>query len=313
MAILEGHYGHARVAIMTIIEEEFKAVQREFQALYEIEDTGIYSPVAGEGGMEENGPVIHPFVVARANDRATDPAGELPRDLYEYFSPEIFVLVGIAGGVQREKVKRWKRDGTKEMEPKGPRPGDVVVAKFIHFYDYAKNVPSGRRLRYFAIDHPCSDLIARHARTVGRGDLWKQAGGVKRPKRGTSTFWDEEIVVTNQLAGNPGSREQIDMLATFDNAMAVEMESIGIARELHHLRKTVHYDPLWMCIRGISDTVPAERPTIGGKDNTAERERWKNYAAAVAASFARSVIERILKYPRPGVEGDSGAPRWTFS
>ncbi|WP_327125451.1 hypothetical protein [Streptomyces sp. NBC_01727] len=298
---------------MTIIDEEFQAVREELGAYHEVGHTAAYSPIPDSEATTVNGYPIHPFVVAQAPDRANDPAGELPADLYECFAPEIFALVGIAGGVQREKIKRTKSDGTPVLDYTGPAPGDVVVAKFVHFWDYAKNIPSGRYLRYFAIDHPCSDLVARHARTVSRDDHWKNLSNIRRPVKGEPRCWVEEIVVTNQLAGNPSSREQQDMLARFDNAMAVEMESIGIAREMHHLRKAVHYDPLWICIRGISDVVYATSPSLpGGSDNAKQRDKWKLYASAIAASFARAVIERILEEARPGITGDAGVPPWGF-
>ncbi|GGW68519.1 hypothetical protein GCM10010350_61410 [Streptomyces galilaeus] len=318
MTILKGREGHARVVVMTVLDDEFEAVQRELEADFEVNQTSTYSPISSEEAKGDGEFPVYPFIVAQTADRGTDAAGELPKYLYELYAPEIFIVVGIAGGVQREKIEIRKKGGKRQIGWVGPNPGDVVVAKFVHFYDYAKNIPSGRYLRYFAIDHPCNSLIWQHARAVKRDDKWQQRVADKRPGASKSAkaakCWEEEIVVTNELAGNPSSAQQIDMLSKFDNAMAVEMESIGIARAIHSLRKTVHYDPLWMCIRGISDVVYVGTPNLTAEpDNNLQRKKWKSYASSVAASFARSVVERILRDARPGVAGDAGAPRWTFS
>ncbi|MFC9610392.1 hypothetical protein [Streptomyces sp. NPDC056938] len=317
MTILKGREGHARVVVMTVLDDEFEAAQREFQANFEVNQTSTYSPISSEEAKGVSEYPLYPFIVAQTADRGTDAASELPKYLYELYAPEIFIVVGIAGGVQREKVEIGK-GGKRQIDWVGPNPGDVIIAKFVHFYDYAKNIPSGRYLRYFAIDHPCSSLIAQHARAVKRDDKWQRRVACKRPGTSksakTSKCWEEEIVVTNELAGNPSSAQQIDMLSKFDNAMAVEMESIGIARAIHSLRKTVHYDPLWMCIRGISDVVYVGTPNLAAEpDNNLQRKKWTLYASSVAASFARSVVERILRDARPGVAGDAGAPPWTFS
>jgi nucleoside phosphorylase len=110
------------------------------------------------------------------------------------------------------------------------------------------------------------------------------------------------------------SDHQKAYLARFDHAIAVDMESIGVARALHDMRADVHYNPRWMCIRAISDRVPAvgEGQVVdlpaGGNDE--ERQLWKTYAGAVAGAFTRRILQRLLSEPREEHPMDPSAPAY---
>lgn len=311
-----GRFGHARVAVLTIIDEEFDAVRGVFGAIHEVGTTGIYAPInAAEAGPE--GRASYPFVLAQATDRSNTPAGERPKELARLLRPEVFVVVGIAGGVMRQ------RGQGAEAKWKGPGPGDIVVARYVHYGEYAKHLQGGSQRRYFAIDHPASHLVVQHGLGPERDVVappWRDEIRAERPVPGQPSVEVGEILAVEGIAGSPSRPAQAEMLGSYDNAIAVDMESMGVGRALHDMRSSVHYNPTWMCVRGISDPVyvlaessdgdtPSGPP---GEDNNTARAAWKPYAAEAAAVYAKRIVERILKAPRPPVPADQGASAWNF-
>jgi len=88
-------------------------------------------------------------------------------------------------------------------------------------------------------------------------------------------------------------------VANYGDALAIDMESYGVARAVHEARSDPGYNPRLLVIRGVSDLVHAAPEGEDGDDDTAEvnndeRARWKNYAAASAAAFAAATISEYL-------------------
>lgn len=318
-ARVAGRHGHARVAVLTIIDEEFNAVREVFGATDEIGTTGIYAPARADladGGVAGQ----FPFVLAQSPERSNIPASEATRQLSAAFRPEIFVVVGIAGGVRRANMSGggvvWS----------GASTGDVVIASYVHYGEYAKHLPGGTRRRYFQIDHPAAGLVQMHGKAPERdlsGPPWHAAIRAPRPAAGAPAVTVGEILAVEAVAAAPDRDAQAAMLAAYDNAVAVDMESMGVGRAMHEIRASVHYNPRWMCVRGISDPVlvypedPDDRKAAileagAASDNDAQRKAWKPYAAEAAAVYARLIVERILRTSRPAVPADDGAPQWAF-
>jgi nucleoside phosphorylase len=317
--VLRGRHGHARVAVLTVIPEEFDAIRDAVRAYEEVGITGMFVPCALP--KQKDGTVTYPFVIAQCPNRSNTPASQQTRRLLEYFRPEIIILVGIAGGIQRLS----NVDGTPMWV--GPGPGDVVVADYVHYADFTKNISSGHFLRYFPIDHPSTYLVGAHAHTVVRSrpnDVpWFDRLPRDRPDDGTPQHYVGEIVALEGVAGDPKSARQQEVLKLFDNALAVDMESMGVGRAIHESRDQTHYNPLWMCVRGISDVVRSDEDaqiyttanrssatTTTQDDNDETRQKWKHYAAAVAARYTVLLLERLLRENRPEVPADPGAPAY---
>jgi nucleoside phosphorylase len=303
-----GRRGHARVTVLTVIEDEFDAALHALGATHEIGVTGVFSPVV----IGEPKPRL-PFVVGRCAHRSNMPAQSSATRIIEDWRPEVLVLVGIGGGIMRGRV------GDQGVEWEGPCPGDVVVAEYIHYAEFTKNVPSGSNLRYFPIDQPTSSLVQTHGdalRIAGQGaESWHAQLPVVRPGPESPALHIGEIVAVEGVAGDPMNAHQKTYLQRFDHAAAVDMESGGVARALHEARSHVHYNPRWMCIRAISDRVYAvtseeEEAALPEVENNEEREKWKQYAVAVAAGLTRRVLERLLAEPREAAPADPGAPEF---
>jgi nucleoside phosphorylase len=314
---LTGRRGHARIAVLTVIDEEFDALQNELGAYHEIGTTGIFSPATARKGFPS-----YPFVLSQSPSRSNTPASLQTRRLVEFFRPEAIVLVGIAGGIQRPKLI----DNTIIWE--GPAPGDVVVAEYVHYADFTKNVSSGHHLRFFPLDHPSATLVGAHAQAVSRtrrdAPRWDEGLPCNRPIPGVPRVHVGEIIAVEGVAGDPKSEHQAEFIRRFDHALAVDMESMGVARAVHEARDQVHYNPVWLCVRTISDEVRSSEelsiilsdgdvvsipPDV---DNDQTRYQWKKHSAALAARFTSLLLQRMLMHPRPPSPGDPGAPLYRF-
>ena len=331
MALLSGRRGHARVVLLPIIDAELQAVQTVFGATGEIGYTGVYTlpEYAASEATKKPFERRYPFVVTRSADRSNTPANGSTREMLEWYRPEVVLVVGIGGGIQR---------GADPSKASGPKLGDVVIGRYVHYAEYAKNLPSGSRLRYIALDQPSSSLIARHADplSVAHGEVCFSRLRLPRPDATVAypAIHVSEVVVAESIAGNPSAEKQKEMIERFDNADVVDMESMGVGRALHDYRIDPHYNPLWVPVRGISDIVtavsrlspgqkqPEDRPAQpvvdgsspgdneGPDDNDDQRKRWKKYASHSAACVARTLVERLLSEERPESPYDPGAPRW---
>jgi nucleoside phosphorylase len=328
---ISGRFGrHARLAVLTIIDEEFEAVRNDLGANYEVDTTGAWAPISQSVAIAQAGKNVkyltYPFVVAQAAERSNTPANEQIRRLIERFRPEVFVVIGVAGGVQRPELI-----SNDEIRWTGPVPGDIVVANYVHYADYTASLPQGEFLRYYALDHPSAVLITDHARAI-KYYPWHETVKLNPPLNTplnpptTSvppSVHIGEIVATESIRGNPTSEDQVRIVKLFDKALAIDMESAGVGRSLHDLRCQYHYNPIWICVRAISDSVRADDPDMDPKirrladpglqqSNKSERDQWKKYAAAVAAAYARQLIARLLSSPRAPTPRDPGAGPWSF-
>src|SRR5260370_7844539 len=72
-----------------------------------------------------------------------------------------------------------------------------------------------------------------------------------------------------------------------DKAVVCETESFWVAHTVFCARSSVHYNPQFLVIRGISDFVNAP-------EGNQTRQNWTPYAASAALAFARCVIEKLL-------------------
>jgi nucleoside phosphorylase len=284
-----GREGHARVAILTVIPEEMQEVLDVLGADVEVPLTGVFtSQAALDEGLE-----CLPFVVSRCSDRSNGPANESARNLMEDWRPETILLVGIAGGIRRVISNL---NGSLELDD-GPELGDVVMGTMIHFGDYGKDLPEGFLPRWSPLVHPPGRLISRHGEPLRvRPDWARDIRGW--PAVPDPSLYQGEIVAVEAVAGNPLAERQQGIIKRFDKAIAIDMESKGVAEALFEYEADVgvHYHPRWMCVRGISDLVVGseEAADLLPGSNSVQREQWRALAARSAAKLARELLVRLL-------------------
>jgi nucleoside phosphorylase len=291
---MEGRYGKTTVGIVTVIEEEFEKAKIALDASQRFSKTGYFHPADGPSS----------FVLKRLPDRGNVAAEEGAAKMIEHWRPDIIILLGIAGGI---------------VDGKGPNLGDIVLPDYVHYGDFRKITEQGDQLRYAAYDQPTVSLRGEHVEGLIQEGSWTTRVSEPRPgsqrskisrllglgRRETAPSPEAHvgaIVATEKILGDPDHPEQERIFVTFDHALAIDMESFGVARAVHAARYDPTYNPRLCIIRGISDLV---RPRSGDAErragrlgaevqiNNEERARWKGYASATAAAFAAAFVEEV--------------------
>jgi len=289
-----GRRATARVGVVTILQVEFDAARTAFAALDQVPRTGYYT----------NDLRSHEVVLTKAEGRGNQASALCTRDLVEDFRPEVVLVVGIAGGPEREGVS----------------PGDLVVPDYLHYADFRSLRKEGDQPRHAPYDPPAVSLHSACVFPVINDPSWRGAITLEPPEpRGPPQVLVGPLVSGEKVYGDATHEEQRRLLEEkeYSDAIAVDMESMGVARAVHRARQSVSYDPRLLIVRGVSDPVRARDEEEGhrkegpndGKDPAEIRELWRSYAAHVAAQFALSVVARILEFDDHRVEERSAELR----
>lgn len=255
------------VAILTIIPEEFHAVQSVLETATDLPHTekpNTYSWKRGTIGR-------YSVVVGLVGKAGTTPCALATLEAHATFKPESIVLLGVAGGMPKE----------------GQKSGDVAVSDAIWFYDYGK-VEDGfnPRLRYVYQTDP---ILLRSAMSLRPPpEIWfprpvTPAQDESEPKVRCGLIASGNKVVDN--IDDPIFRR---VLAVEPKILAVEMEGAGAADAVDEL-KSRGASVRFIMIRGISDM-----PNIGVAQpgtQTTQRDQNKVVAATAAARFLKFWLE----------------------
>ncbi|MCY1163826.1 5'-methylthioadenosine/S-adenosylhomocysteine nucleosidase [compost metagenome] len=267
-----GKLGHARVAVLTVINEEFKAAKDVLGLSKELEGTAYFIAPNAKADTPD-------VVLCQSLGRTNVPFSSAVDDAIDDYRPHFLLLVGIAGGLSDEG-KTVGRDGI--------AVGDVLIADCVAYTEFLKVTDQGTFLRYSPIDHPSLHL----RKTVTHGLLnsfnLEAALSVERPEKGSSPkILEGEIACGEKVLGSIKDLMQKKLLQPFDKALAIDMESYGMARSVCERRTSVWYNPRYAIIRGISDMASADDA------NSETRDRWKEYACMSAAVVAKEFIRRL--------------------
>lgn len=264
---------------MSVIEEETQAVHRAF---------GFTKRIAGKPYFTvPDCDLRRPLLLNREVGRNNVRSGERIREIVEHWRPEALVLCGIAGGID-------KREDLKQ--------GDIVVPDYVHYCSFAKLSESGQQTRYMAYDHPSLYLHEYYAAPLRYDTSWvTEEIRQMLPEGRSPKVYTGALIAGDKVYGDPTSEEQRKVLSIFDNAIAMDMESVGLCRAVAESRFDPQYNPRLLIVRAISDLV-------GDPENNVSRTRFKEVSAAIAAAFAYRVVRDILENeadPRPE-EGRNG-------
>jgi nucleoside phosphorylase/tetratricopeptide (TPR) repeat protein len=290
----------ADIAIITVIPEEYAAVatRLEEEGCRVSRDPGArsqpnqYGWVMGE--LADDQGRVYRLVLAAAVSPGPIHMANAVNATLERFKPRYVVLVGIAGGFPFDGLTR----------------GDVAVSSVIYDYEYGK-VTSEFQPRHdytYQVDdallHSAVTLHARDPRWATHDDRLRPAGAGGQPKLLTGAVASGSKVVDNAEYALFAS-----VHASWRKLLAVEMEGAGAAATIK-AAVSAGRQVGFLMVRGISD-MPKAGLEVGAGDadaagNTAERDTWKKYAAAVAASFTVHWIKR--GWPVPPARRPACAP-----
>jgi len=256
--------GSPDFALITVIPEELEAVREAFELDQRITkgDRDYYT-----GWV--NSPNGSKFVIAcRCEDRSNLPSYGLTSSLITHWAPRNILVVGIAGGVRKQ----------------GASLGDVATSDAIAYSEIEKESPGIFQDRSIPLESPSSWL--RKLVTRIQEDPKEYSGPkIPRPDRNPqrkSRIIPGLILAGEKLQSNPHSSHLARLLVKYDKAIAIEMESGGVARAVYDSKAPIKIHLL--VIRGISDLVDAP-------GNQSARDKWKVYAAKAAATLALAVVK----------------------
>lgn len=249
----------ADVGVLTILDEEIRAVQAELQRMRDYRERRLrYGPLAREAWLP--GPGGRPIRVGAVQTftRGTESAGLAYRGLVAEYNPAVVLLVGIAGGISR-KV----------------RVGDVVLSDEVISYDARREAagrvhrrgqaqaiaaPLGHRLNDF-LSHVPADQPGRDGNpySVHRGPIGS----------GNAVVTDARSEIRRWLA------------EFHEKVLAVETEAAGVAQSFHESTEQDTGPRGWLTVRGVSDAA----------------DKRKGYAYhELAARHAAEVMAMLVPY-----------------
>ncbi|MFJ8940830.1 hypothetical protein ACIRL0_34830 [Streptomyces sp. NPDC102365] len=216
---------------------------------------------------------LFPDVIHREIDRNNLQSGESVREVIEHWQPELLILCGIAGGINnREDIA----------------VGDIVIPRYIHYCSFAKLSARGQQRRYIPFDYPSINLHARYVAPLRYDSSWiTDSLRSTLPEDCTPKVLTESLVAGDKIYGNPDSEEQKLMMEQYDEAVAVDMESVGLCRGVAAMRNNPLYNPRLLIVRSVSDM-------IGDLKNDEMRRVWRPHACTIASTFTWRVVTDIL-------------------
>jgi nucleoside phosphorylase len=277
MPVTGGRKGHARVAVLTAVHEETAQLRRVFGLTTRIPGTAYF---VSPGSSFERPEVVH-----REIDRTNLISGERVTRVIEDWQPELLVMCGTAGGID-------KREGI--------AVGDIVVPPYVHYYAFAKHTSHGTFRRYIPFDYPSINLHSDYVAPLRDDTSWI----TDELRESLPDGWEpkvliDSIVVGDKLFGAPDSEEQREIVASYDDAVALDMESVGVCRGVAACRDNPQYNPRLLIIRCISDM-------INDPENDKSRDAARPHACSIASFFTKRVVDDILDWepdPRPTSDG----------
>lgn len=180
---------------------------------------------------------------------------------------DYLILVGITGGFESADV----------------RPGDVVIPDQVVGYESSKTTTEGT-LRRPEVYRPDFALLTA-ARAVDPAD-WSAAILTPPPEPGQAprirfgTVLSGEKVVADAVTA-------ADLRKSWPKAVAIEMESFGSALAMYR------NGGRFLMVKGVSDLADADK-----------NDRWRAYAAEVAARFTHAVLRHIPRGPAAAAARD---------
>jgi nucleoside phosphorylase len=242
------------VAIITALKKELDAVLRQHDSWKTVrgkpKSIRLYHVTQNRAG--------HRIAAVQASSMGQLQAALVASDVLSDCSPKVILLVGIAAGIG-----------------KNINLGDVVVSEQLIDYELGKLTDSGEFPR-FPVYQSNSALLA--SLRDFRDSSWTAKVKVPRPDGSFNTLPivhpPGDVFCGNKVVAD--SQTITRLLNYFPKAIALEMESVGIASRLAQMGEPPHF----AMIKGICD-----------KGDPSKGDNWQEYAAEVAAAYATSFLD----------------------
>ena len=286
------------IAIITVREDEFRAVQKRFQTKRHTTSNGFSYYMSS---LRTSGGHSYTLAITRCSEPGNDAAQKLASDIIHELNPELILVVGIAGGVPDNEftlgdvvvstrvlnlnVDALNPDGTISSVTRGG--SNPLVGQITGLLPGEDQRLAG----WNAVDsvmqqRPYIDL--QRLNIVGNDDWCRRVRqsleyhfGRTHSQHRPPLFKTGHIASSNHLVKNP--ERLMQWLTTNRQILAVEMETAGVYEAAQTLKRQY---PV-IAIRGISDIVGLRRDQV-----------WTEYACQSAAAFTYAFIKTDPIAPR---------------
>lgn len=273
-------------AIITVVPEAYALIGQRLEGARSVERGGDWWTV-GELPASDGG--SHLVVAGQPVQRSNEPAQAFATKLLRAWAPRHLLVADIGGGIHGGGSE--PRDGL--------RLGDVVVGELLHYAELVKLVPGEdaghARLARYITWQPLSPRLAGVGRDLPTVDPeWWTAIDTPRGDGSADAPVTRlgEIVAGDKLLSDPDAAEAVETVKRFDKALAVDMESVGVA--VAALAALDDGLPVGFgVLRGISDFMDLA-------NNQADRDDWKPYASDVAIAAALGIVRATPAGPAAG-------------
>lgn len=285
-----------KVLLVTALPKEAAAVKATFDSRETLGVPG--DPNVYEIGVYEHNRLRREVLTATSGMGTLDASALTTNALRSFPQLEHIIMVGIAGGCpNHEKANEHVRLG--DIVTSG---GNGIIA-----HDFVKETIDGREIRS-APQKPSATLLTMAAHlqseellnqrpwdTIAASALDRLGDAYRRPPVAADTLYEGKtkvkhpkdgqrredfprvfsgvIAAADTLLKNAATRDQ---LRDRFNVRAVEMEASGVQNAAWHANKDV------FVVRGICDYC-----------DEAKNDVWQNYAALVAAAYARALVQAM--------------------
>lgn len=244
------------VVLLTALSLEYQAIR--------VHLTELQERVHPDGTIFEVGLLPgSPWQVALAEiGQGTRSAAVITERARTWLRPDALLFVGVAGGLVDDIAL-----------------GDVVVATKVYGFHGGKQTPEGFHARPQAWD--ASHRLEQAARAALRDPQWGRRLVQPMPNVHFKPIAAGEVVLND-----PQSSLADQLNRQYNDAVAIEMESSGVAQAAHLA------DGLQtLTVRGISDKAD-------GRKRMTDADGWQQRAAANAAAAALAVLDRLVPVQR---------------
>ncbi|GAA3101516.1 5'-methylthioadenosine/S-adenosylhomocysteine nucleosidase [Streptomyces echinatus] len=253
-----------RAAVLTALPEEYEAVRSH---LVRLEKRPHRLGTVVEVGESPGCP--WPVAIAEFGEGGRT-AAALTERIVTWLEPEVLFFTGIAGGLKEDLAL-----------------GDVVVAAKVHAYGGGKQAPDGLLAR--PESWPAAHALEQAARSalrqgeshwVGRVPVGPPApdGAAKPPRVHFKPLASGDVLLNSS---DCALRDQLHR--TYNDAVAIEMESAGFAHAAHLAGCPS------LAVRGISDRADGSKYDTDGRG-------YRERAAAHAAAAVMAVIAELARF-----------------
>lgn len=269
------------VVILTVLPEEYRSIRNRLSELGPPDLGSMPNLYAWKLGNVfcDNFNSNYKIVVGMIGRAGTTESALAAREAGQLWRPRYVLFSGIAGGLPDPKA-----------EDARPWLGDVVIADVIYGYEYGKIDKKFRPRTNWT--YRTDQALLNGARANALSESWRDHIKAVPPEKCTPEVVRGEIASGDQVVDDPTNDFFAQVLETWPNINAVEMEGAGAAAAIEQAN-SLGISSRFMMIRGISDLPRAE----GKGKGRWERDAWKVYASDAAAAFTVGWIADGLPLP----------------